>query len=202
MRYFDPVINEYRGFILATNPLAVLIGKFPFSIEYYIQERLGYEVQFQIIRKPFFIKNNNVKINETYLRGWDLAFKQKFYSPEGRLGMFYFGHELRLTSLNHFSNITDSTSHTPPKQVTLKKIETKFEYAIVIGDRWMTIYSDQWRRNSLGFTIDAFIGLGVGYRLMHNKYENNSQYDGIFDDINDSKFAISPRIGINLGIIF
>ncbi len=202
LRYFVPVINEYRGFILATDPLALVIGKIPFSLEYYMQERLGYELQVQVIRKPFFVKNSNVDLNETYSHGWDLAIKQKFYSPEKRLGMFYFGHEIRVTSINYFSNILDSVSYTPPAYLTLKKHQTKIEYSILVGNRWMTIYSDQWRRNSIGFTIDAFAGIGIGYRYTKNDFNPEPQYENVFDVINDSKFAVSPRFGINFGIIF
>ena len=202
LRYFVPVINEYRGFILATNPLGLIIGKLPFSFEYYIQERLGYELQFQVIREPFFVKNSNVDLNKTYSRGWDLAIKQKFYSTEKRLGMFYFGHEVRVTYLKHFSNVTDSVGYTPPVDLTLKKNETKIEYALMVGDRWMTIYSDQWRRNSVGMTIDAFIGIGIGYRHLKNDYDPKPQYENVFGDVNNSKFSVSPRFGINLGLIF
>lgn len=202
LRNFDPVINEYRGFILASNPLGVFMGKLPFSVEYYMQERLGYELQFQIIRKPFFIKDEHIDLNKTYSRGWDLALRQKFYGQEGRAGMFYIAHEIRFTSLNHFSNISDSTDYSPPANLTLKKHETKFEYSILAGSKWMTIYSDQWHKSSIGLTIDAFIGLGIGYRLLDDKYESKPQYDSVFGDVNTSKFAISPRIGINVGIIF
>jgi len=201
LRYFDAVINEYRGFIVASNPLGIFAGKLPFSVEYYMQERLGYELQFQVIRNPFFTKNEHIDLNKTYSRGWDIGLKQKFYNNEGRIGMFYFAHEIRLTSLNHYSNISDSTDYSPPANLTIKKHETKFEYSILAGNRWMTIYSDQWHRSSIGFTIDAFVGIGIGYRLISDKFENKPQYDSVFTDINTSKFAIAPRIGINVGII-
>ena len=33
---------------------------------------------------------------------------KNLYSPDRRLGMFYFGHELRFSTIDHFSNIIDS----------------------------------------------------------------------------------------------
>jgi len=200
-RYFDPVINEYKGVILATNPLATFIGQLPLSFEYYIEERLGYEVLGTILRDPFYTSSDNIELNEVFDRGFNISIKQKFYHPEGSFGMFYFGHEVRLTSLNHYSNVIDSLSlpYSPEK---INANETKFEYALFVGDRWMRLFGERYKNNSLGFTIDAYIGFGFGYRLFEKKYPNNPDFDQVFKNINDSKFVISPRIGFNFGFIF
>ena len=200
-RYFDPVINEYKGKILATNPLATLIGHLPISFEYYIEERLGFEVLVTILRDPFYKSSESVELNKVYNRGFNVALKQKFYHPEGRLGMFYFGHEVRLTSLKHYANVIDSLSSTY-NYITINSKETKFEYALFVGDRWMRLFGERYKHNSLGFTIDAFVGFGFGYRLYEKKYPNNPEYDQIFNEINDSKFVISPRLGLNFGLVF
>ena len=89
------MINEYKGIIVGTNPLAVFIGQLPVSVEYYIEERLGYEFQATILRDPFFKPASDVKVNKVYDRGFNLSVRQKFYHPEGSFGMFYFGHEVR-----------------------------------------------------------------------------------------------------------
>ena len=200
-RYFDPVINEYKGLILATNPLATFIGQLPLSAEYYIQERLGYEIMATILRDPFYKSSESIDLNEVYNRGVSLAIKQKYYHPEGAMGMFYFGHEVRVTSLNHFANVMDSTT-TPFGQQKINTTETKFEYALFVGDRWMKLLNDRSRNNSSGFTIDAYLGFGFGYRMYEKKYGNNPEYDEIFQDLNESKFAISPRVGLNIGFVF
>lgn len=200
-RYFDPVINEYKGSIVATNPLAPIIGQLPISYEYYIEERLGYEVLATILRDPFFTSDENVELNTVYDRGFNIAVKQKYYHPEGILGMFYFGHEVRVTSLNHNANVIDSVS-VPPEMLKINSHETKFEYALFVGDRWMQLYGERSNSGSIGITIDAFIGFGFGYRLYQKKYPNNPAYDQVFRDVKDDKFVISPRIGINLGIVF
>ena len=66
----------------------------------------------------------------------------------------------------------------------------------------MRLSGERYKNNSSGITIDAFIGFGFGYRLYEKKYPNNPEYDQIFKDVNDSKFVISPRLGLNIGFIF
>ncbi|NJN25638.1 MAG: membrane-binding protein [Cyclobacteriaceae bacterium] len=200
-KYFDPVINEYKGVIVATNPIAPFLGQLPLSVEYYIEERLGYELQAVLLRQPFFTKDESVSINDVYKRGFNVSLRQKFYHPEGKLGMFYFGHEVRLTSLKHFANVIDSIA-VPAVKNKINTKETKFEYAFFVGDRWMRLLGDRYNNNSVGFTLDAFLGFGFGYRLYQKNYPGNAVYDLLFEDTNASKFAISPRIGINVGFIF
>lgn len=201
-RYFDPVINEYKGIIIATNPFGIFIGQLPISVEYYIEERLGYEFMATILKSPFYKPFESVELNEVYDLGIDAALRQKFYHPEGRYGMFYFGHEFRVTALRHQANVIDSASTTDYVELRIKTEETKFEYALFIGDRWMRLFDERYKNNSLGFTIDAFVGVGFGYRLYHKKYPSNPEYDKVFDHLNKSKFVVSPRFGINFGFIF
>ncbi len=200
-RYFDPVINEYKGIVIATNPMATFIGQLPVSVEYYIQERLGYEVLFTIFRDPFYNSSANIQLNEVYNRGFNVGLKQKYYHPEGSFGMFYFGHEVRLTSLKHYANVIDSMSLAYAENKINTK-ETRFEYALFVGDRWMRLFGERYKNNSIGFTVDAYVGFGFGYRLYEEEYPNNPEYDQIFSDINDAKFVITPRIGFNLGFVF
>ncbi len=201
LRYFDPVINEFKGVILSTNPLSTIFGQLPIAIEYYMEDRLGYEAQVTVLRDPFFQSSEEVKVNKNYSRGFNLAIRQKFYHPEGKLGSFYFGHEVRMTSLKHYANVIDSTS-TYPAKIKINTQETRFEYGIFVGDRWMQLTGDRYRNNSLGFTIDGFLGLGFGYRMYERNYSNNPTYDLVFNSVSDTKFVISPRIGINIGFVF
>lgn len=201
-RYFDPVINEYKGIILSTNPIGLALGQLPVSVEYYIEERLGYELQVGIIRDPFFRSSQNIEVNKVYDRGFNVALKQKFYHPEGRFGMFYFGHEVRLTSVKHYANVIDSVSAIQDRMMKINTSETRFEYALFVGDRWMQLFGERYKNNSIGFTIDAFIGFGFGYRLYQENFTSNPDYEQVFDDVNSSKFAVTPRLGINFGFIF
>ncbi len=203
-RYFSPVINEYKGFILATNPAAVIVGSIPLSIEYYFQERLGHEIQLNIIRDPFFSSDQSIQINSLYKRGFDVALKQKYYHPDNGLGMFYFANELRYTSLNHYFNALDSTLLPINTLFKVQANETLLEYSFIGGNRWMRLFGERWQkgRGQTGITVDVFLGIGVGYRRFQKKYNENPAYDKIFDDLRQSNFSVSPRFGVNIGYVF
>ncbi len=194
IRYFTPTINEYKGGIVAFNPLLTLIGQFPFSLEHYTQERLGYELQFIWIRDPFFQSKSSININKNYERGFGIKFRQKFYHREGSLGMPYFAHELAYTRITHEANILDSAGVEMVNQ-KISANEKRFEYGITVGSRWV--------RNSGngGFTVDVFIGVGIGIRDYKRNYASNSDFDLIFNDINQSKTSVPFIFGINFGFI-
>jgi antitoxin component YwqK of YwqJK toxin-antitoxin module len=201
-RYFNPVINEYRGFIIATNPAAMLLGSIPLSLEYYFQERLGHEIQLIMIRDPFFKKDQSIPENEIYSRGFDIAFRQKFYQPERGIGMFYFANELRYTNNNHYFNSLDTTNNSPEIQ-KIRAVENKIEYSFIIGNRWMQLFGERWQgNNQTGITLDVFLGIGIGYRDFEKKYNHNPAYDDVFDELRQNNFSISPRVGINFGMVF
>ena len=202
-RYFTPIINEFKGFIIATNPAAVLIGSIPISGEYFIHQRLGFELQSNIFRDPFFSRDKSIDVNTLYNRGFDVAIRQKFYHEESGFGMFYFAHELRYTNKHHFFNAQD-TLLTPIYQYEVQSIENKIEYSILIGDRWLRIFGERWSVDAKknGFTLDTFLGFGIGYRDFEKKYNDNEFYDKIFQDLRQEKFAYALRLGINIGYAF
>ncbi len=203
-RHFTAVINEYRGFILATNPVGTVIGKLPLSIEYYCQERLGHELQFSIIRSPFFGSHNSVDLNTLYQRGFDVAFRQKLYNRDKGFGMFYIANELRYTYLEHSFNALDSTELPAVRTSKISANEYRYEYSLIIGNRWMQLFS-QWmvrEKKQNGITLDIFAGMGIGYRQFEKKYSGNINYDKVFSDLHQGKISFSPRFGINLGYVF
>jgi hypothetical protein len=210
-RYFDPVINEFKGIIISTNPLATLIGSLPVSLEYYMQERLGHEIQFNLLRDPFYRNDASMNINELYNRGFDIAIRQKLYRPDRGIGMFYMANELRYTFNNHFFNAIDSSGTTPitlptvgDKQIKVNAVENKIEYSFLVGIRWIKLYGDRISRNAKqhGITIDTFLGIGLGYRNFNKNYDQNEAYDRIFDELRQENFSIVPRFGVNIGYIF
>jgi len=154
--YFRPVINEYHGLILGTNPLWLLDGQMPFAIEYYMQERLGYEVQIDIIRDPFFTSDSEVNPNNVYKRGIKIHFRQKFYHPDQKLGMPYFGHEISVSYVNHQLKRVDPDIAQDVRFGNL--VETGFGYGLFVGNRWMK------DPGNLGITLDSFIGIGISKR--------------------------------------
>ncbi|GEM_PF-182103 len=204
-RYFTPTINEFQGIIIGTNPLSTIFGRLPLSIEYYFQERLGYEMEIAYLRDPFFKNESNIELNETYSNGFDVSIRQKFYSYEKKLGMFYFGHELRFTSLSHKSNVIDSlTSDEVNFELEIDANENRFEYAFMFGNRWMKRYGEKYIKNSRtgGITVDFNIGVGIGYRSYKKNYDPNQAYDQVFNDVKQNKFSLTPRITLNFGYVF
>ncbi|MDH3709996.1 MAG: membrane-binding protein [Cyclobacteriaceae bacterium] len=193
IRYFRPQVNEFRGIIIGTNPVSMAVGSIPFSVEYYMQERLGYELQYSIVRDPFFTSDANVRINEIYDRGYSLALRQKFYSEDGRLGMFYFGHELRFSTIDHFANIVDSLNIV--NRSVIGADEKRYEYSLLLGYRFLR------DAGGTGITIDSFIGLGIGYRDYNRDYPEVEDFEGIFDELDTDELSIPFRFGINIGFM-
>jgi antitoxin component YwqK of YwqJK toxin-antitoxin module len=186
-RFFDSRINEFRAVIVSTNPIGFLRSELPISVEYYMQERLGYEIEYRLIRQPFF---RDADINEGFRRGNGLALKQKFYSKDGRYGMVYFGHELRFQQIDHSILVLNGTGPFATDQVTLS--ETAAGYGVVFGWRWMKSAGDA------GVTSDLFIGANIGYRSINKNYSDSS-LDENFRDVNQSNLYLPFNIGINIG---
>ena len=61
--------------------------------------------------------------------------------------------------MNHYANVIDSAS-VIHERIQINTSETKFEYALFVGDRWMRLIGERYKNNSLGFTIDGFLGFG------------------------------------------
>ena len=195
-RHFKHKVNEFHGIILGANPLLTFVGKVPFAMEFYMQERLGYEFEFEAIRDPFFKRDSLMSISsesapDIYTRGYKASVRQKFYSPHRKLGLWYWGHELQYANLIHFANVllTEIQINTP---LTTNAREQLFMYNAFIGYR---IMESTYRQ---GFTIDMLIGAGIGYRM----FANDDQFSHIFQVIPQGPVAIIPRFGINFGYNF
>ncbi len=191
--YFQPQINEYKSFILSTNPLQSLFGSFPVSVEYYYQERLGYELKLGLVRDPFYIANKNVASDVPYQRGFFIELRQKFYFERNNYGLLYFGHELRYTRSNFGVNLSDPVLNRFFKP-TLN--EDLIEYSLVFGDRVMESHANK------GFTLDIWGGLGVGYRSVSKNWSNIPAVTRAYTDVNQSALSIPIRLGITLGYVF
>ena len=194
LKYFQPRVNEFKGIIIASNPLAMVVGSVPFSIEYYMQERLGYELLFNYVRDPFFTSDSNVDFEELYKRGFAVRFRQKFYQKDQRFGMAYFGHELSFSSLRHFANINDPGL--PNGSFSIDAKENRYEYTVIVGNRMMKFAGKP------GLTLDFFAGLGLGYRDYWEKFPPEDAFKEIFDDVRKPRLSVPFRLGINIGYAF
>lgn len=191
LRYFTPIINEYDGVILGINPFAISLGHFPIALEFYQQERLGYELQFTFHRDPFFEKDSDIPQNEVYQRGGTVEFKQKFYHQDRQYGMWYFGHQLGFSSIQHSVKVLDQSFEQDLGQVS----ESRYYYGIILGTRWMQRFADS------GFTVDLYVGVGAGVRDFDKNYEPNTTFDDEFSDVLKSKGYFPVLIGMNFGIV-
>ncbi|MBN8578224.1 MAG: hypothetical protein J0L66_14865 [Cytophagales bacterium] len=184
--YFIPRYPEYRGVIIQGNPAFTFAGKWPMSIEFYNEERLGHEFEFVALRDPFFTADKNVAKDNVFSRGYTIAVKQKFYNPL-KTGMWYFAHEVRFTNAGYFAN-TDFPL-VPGATFTASAAEQKAEYGLLVGMRLMQ------HNNADGFTLDAFTGYGLGYRSI----EVEPRFENIFHSLNQNKFTQTFRLGIVFG---
>ena len=187
-RYFKKGIHEYKALIIGYNPIAPLLGALPISFEYYLEERLGYELVAQYLRDPFFKSFSSVAEGETFSEGYAITFRQKFYHQEAPIGQPFFAHELKYSSIYHSTNISG--------QPVFGAHEQKIEYGLLVGTRFFKNVT------SNGFTADGFVGFGLGYRDFDNSYSTTDPATDPFSSLNSNNFAYSIRLGINLGYAF
>lgn len=195
--HFIAKANEYRAFIIGINPLGMLWLRnpgLPISFEYYMHERLGYEVTASLYRKPFFASHSAIASDQNFSRGFSLGIKQKFYQPDGDWGMLYVAHELRFTGIGHLANVQDNNLAT----LTIRANEARYEYSLMIGDRLLPDPSRKSRR----FTLDSFAGLGIAYRHYSPQWSNRPDWDQIFSDVHKSRVLFTLRLGIMAGYAF
>ena len=192
-RHFIPKINELKGFILAMNPSAMVLGSLPASLEYFFHDRLGYEMIFTLYRQPFFkVHRENIEPKRVFTTGNSLDFKQKLYSQDRGSGSFYIGQEVRISDFNYRLLLVERVDSTISKSRILKGNETKFEFCLLFGDRLFRNYN---KHRTL--TLDLFAGMGFGYRLSRIPEEMTT-----YKNIKTNKLTIPIRIGFNFGFLF
>jgi antitoxin component YwqK of YwqJK toxin-antitoxin module len=203
LRYFKPRVNELRSVIVGINPLGLLMNRLPLSVEYYMQERLGYELEIGLQRDPFFHAGQQIAHGNVYTRGGFVSLKQKFYHRDTRSGMFYFGHRLGFDYLYHNTNL-DS-----PAEVLREVIarEQRLSYALLLGTRLIkdadmvnTRITKEQRAG--GLTFDLSFGIGIGYRFFEKSYDNNPRYDQMLQQVEQSKLIFPVFLGATVGYAF
>lgn len=187
--YFREKGNEFHGVIMSSNPIWLAVGRLPFGVEFYQQERLGHEFEFVGIRDPFFTADLNITPNKQFERGYSISIKQKFYNAM-KVGMWYFGHEIRFTNLGHFVN--QPINNNPDNLFTFNSVEQRIEWGPLLGYRIMR------RNNRSGFTIDTFASCGIGYR----SFDVDPAFASYFEDLKQSKLSTAFHFGLNFGNVF
>lgn len=191
-RFFTKRINEFYGVIISIDPIALLRQSFPVYAEYYFQERLGYEFNYTFYRSP--LASNFSEANTQYTQGFSTYLKQKLYQKDRDKGMFYFAQEVRFTLMDYLVNYQPQPN---PNDITqpLHVKETRYEVSGLVGNRLLK------SSHAKGWTIDAFIGLGVGYKYVSKGYTDNPQKDAYFSTTK-SGITVPFRLGISAGYVF
>lgn len=187
LTHFDARFNEFRGVIIAGNPVMIFAGRLPVGFEFYLQERLGHEFEFVGIRDPFFKRDGDIPVGKQFERGYAITIRQKLYN-QVKVGMWYFGQELRFTNNGHFVNQVMQSGNA----FTAAAVEQRIEYGWLIGYRIMQ------RNNAKGFTIDAFVTADAGYR----GFDIDPQYETYFTGLRTSRLSTSIHFGLNFGKVF
>ena len=73
--------------------------------------------------------------------------------------------------------------------ITASASEQRFEYGLLLGSRLMQ------HNDGNGFTIDAFVGYGVGYRF----YDVEPIFEDVFSSLATDKFSHTFRFGLTFG---
>lgn len=196
MKWFNSKINEYEGIIVGTNPLAFVNAAFPVSVEYYYQERLGYEMEYNIIRNPFFLSDNKIPQNIVFNRGQAIDFAQRLYEPAKAYGMLYYGQRVRFKT-NVFSAFAADTLPSVPLVEKISARENSIEYLLMFGNR---VFNRGYSHP--GFTFDIFITAGVGYRWFMKQYEETPIRKALFGNVPQEKIFIPYRLEFSFGYLF
>ncbi len=196
-RYFTSRVNEARALIVSSNPFYLLASSFPISVEYYMQERLGFEIGGLLYYKPTFNNHSTLPSNTVYYKGAELYVRQKFYQKDQEYGMLYFANELRYGYYVYDNNYIDFTSATASAPVHLEQVQHRIEYSFLVGDRIMI---DQRKK---GWTFDIYGGIGIGYRnISYNWPGENPTHSEAFPGVYSKSFAIPLRFGFVIGYKF
>ncbi|MEO9964644.1 MAG: hypothetical protein ABJF11_02575 [Reichenbachiella sp.] len=190
-RYFTSRVNEYKGVIFGSNPLYSVLGYMPLAVEYYLQERQGYELIYTYHRKPFFEGHQKQATGDLFTTGSSLVIRQKFYSKDQTFGMFYFGHLVGADFLKHGTNVSEGGTLATHE---VNANENRYYYGVFIGDRWLKDPANA------GLTIDVYLGVGIGRRSFSPQY-TGTVYDPYFTEVNQTGQYIPIFFGINIGYL-
>lgn len=190
--YFKPRNNDFPTLISQSNPFNMLFGDLQFSLEYHIQQRIGYELVYHTYRNPFFAKSLNLRAGDSFFQGFGFSFRQRFYHKDSKFGMPYFGHSLSYSNIDRFKYY-DNTMGT--EVLTAEMNVQSVKYGVLVGSRILQNLNDG------GFTFDINLGVNFNYSFFGD-IKNEGQREGIFNDIAAQPFKIQPIVGLSFGYAF
>ena len=183
--------------IISSDPLSPIIGKFNLNIELWVNKSFGHEIISQYYNQPILRRNNSLGYDEASTEGYALAYRHKIYNESVLSGFVHFDNEFRFTHITRSAKTVSSTQD----EVNLKREENIYEYSFIFGHRFIK-YNSKMRGKQTGLTLDAFFGIGVGYKTFKNNWQNTPEYNQIFDKTNNNPVKVPLRLGLNLGYSF
>lgn len=196
IRNYNPKYNEYRNFIIAINPLGLVNDRLPIYIEYYIQERLGYNFQQAYIHDPFFSNHGKAGYEDLTLKGLTFSVSERLYRRNRDYGMLYGGFGVQYNNLKYTSKPLPSEKELP-NDSELNLTNHEMELLLYVGDRIVN------RPDRRGPTFDIYLAMGIAYRYQDNDYNTaNNYYSSLFNDIDKQGFYIPIHVGLSIGYLF
>ena len=107
--------------------------------------------------------------------------------------LFYFGHAFRFREMGYFVNLSEAG---PDGHTALESRERGLEYTWLLGNRLIGDLS------SPGFTFDISVGLGVGYRQVHQSFSDIQVYNDLFSQVKTEPWYIPARFQFSFGYLF
>ncbi len=198
IRWLKPKPNEAKGFIIEVNPIGPLINQLPVSLEYFIQERLGYQLRYTFERDPFFLNHQDFSSEKIVTTGSSIDFTAKVYTRKFDHGMWFIGPNIKGSisklSTNAFTDPDDLNNQNTEK---ISAQETTFQFSLTVGNRVVKSFKQS------DFTLEVYTGLGVGYRDFDKKYDESiSYYQSLFRQEKQGSIFIPFRIGFSIGYFF
>lgn len=190
-RFFNPSLNQYNTTILSCNPVAIMRGSFPVYIEYYMEEKMGLELNYTVYRIPFFGSPESQDTDKIFSSGFAIGLKQRFYKKMNSYGMLYYGHEIKYHKMDYtaYVNATIGSTH------LLNANANIYQYTVQIGDRLLKA------TDKPGFTMDIFVGIGVGIKTYKEQLDGQSKSADLFSPVRKPGFFIPVQLGFSFGYI-
>jgi hypothetical protein len=190
--YFKSRNNDFPTFILQVNPFNMLFGDLQVSMEYNIQQRIGYELLYHTFRNPFFANSLNLRAGDNFFEGFGFSLRQRFYHKDTKFGMPYFGHSISYTNVNRFKYYEDNTQ----TDVVSAELNVQgIRYGLLVGSRILQ------NLNGNGFTFDINVGINFNY-YFYGEVKNEGEIETIFDDLINNSFKVQPIVGLSFGYVF
>ena len=190
--YMKPRNSDFPTIVAQVNPFNMLFGDLQISLEYNIQQRIGYEALLHVYRNPFFANSYNLTSGDTFFEGYGFSFRQRFYHKDSPFGMPYFGHSLGYQNIDHLKYYTNSFDNSESR-ATVK--QQGIRYGLLVGTRILQNLNDN------GFTFDLNVGVNFGYHF-YEDISNTGDNNTVFDDLKNREFRVSPIVGVSIGYVF